>query len=221
MNTTHHRSRSSGYSLVELMIAVTILAMVLGMLSLTGSANSAAFKSGISQAHVDSQLESAMQRVASELRVAGRTSLDPQLAPGGATGALEYSQALELVAGQIVWSPTRRLSFERPPQEPDDGLDNNSNGLVDEGRLVLTLDVGTPEERRVVLTNWVPELLEGELPDGLDNNGNGLVDERGFCIERAADASGESLVVRLSLQRRDANGRPLTKTMEARVRVRN
>ena len=123
--------------------------------------------------------------------------------------------------GQVVWSPLRRLAFEYAPRVSNDGADNNSNGLVDEGRLVLTLDVGTPEERSVVLTNWVPELLEGELPNGIDDNQNGLVDERGFCIQRVADAAGDALLVRLSLQRRDANRRPLTKTIQARVRVRN
>jgi hypothetical protein len=191
------------------------------MLSLASSANSAAFNSGISRAHLESQIESAMQRVGSELRVAGRSTLDPQLAPGQATDSLEYVQALDLQAGQIVWSQPRRLAFEYAPQETNDGADNNSNGLVDEGRLVLTLDIGTPDERRVVLTNWVPELLEGELPNGADDNHNGLSDEHGFSVERVSDPAGDALLVRLSLQRRDANGRPVIKTIQAKVRVRN
>jgi len=217
----HMARDSAGYSLIELLLAVTILALILGVLSMTSSANSAAFNSGISRAHLDSQSESAMQRAVAELLIAGRSTLDPQLAPGAATQSLEYAQALELFQGQIVWSPQRRLAFEYAANETNDGADNNGNGLVDEGRVVLTLDVGTPDERRAVLTNWVPELLEGELPNGLDDNHNGLVDERGFCIERVADAAGEALVVRLSLQRRDANGRPVIKTNQVRVRVRN
>ena len=221
MNEINIRSRTAGYSLVELAIAVSILALIFGFLSMTGTANSKVFKSGISQAHVESQLESAMQRVVAELRVAGRATLAPLPAPGTATGSLAYAQALDLSDGQVVWSPMRRLAFEYAPQDPNDGVDNNHNGLVDEGRLVLTLDVGTPDERRVVFTNWVPEWLEGELPAGGDDNSNGLVDEPGFCIQRVADAAGEALVVRLSLQRLDANGSPLNKTIESRVRVRN
>jgi prepilin-type N-terminal cleavage/methylation domain-containing protein len=220
-NTRNRRSHAAGYSLVELLVAVTILALMLGMLSLASSANSAAFNSGISRAHLESQIESAMQRVGAELRVAGRSTLDPQLAPGQATDSLEYLQALDLQAGQVVWSQPRRLAFEYAPGETNDGTDNDSNGLVDEGRLVLTLDLGTPDERRVVLTNWVPELLEGELPNGADDNHNGLSDEHGFSVERVADPAGDALLVRLSLQRRDANGRPVIKTIQAKVRVRN
>ncbi len=221
MNTDNSRSPSAGYSLVELLVAATILALVLGMLSLTGSASSAVFHSGITRAHLESQIESAMQRVVAELRVAGKTTLDPQVTPGMSTDSLEYAQALDLHDGQVVWSPPRRLAFEYAPHESNDGLDNNGNGLVDEGRLVLTLDLGTPGERRVVLTNWVPELLEGELPNGADDNHNGLIDEHGFCVEHVADAAGDALLVRLSLQRRDADGRPVIKTVQAKVRVRN
>jgi Prokaryotic N-terminal methylation motif len=221
MNTRNQRSRTAGYSLVELAIAITILAMLFGFLSLTGDANGKAFKSGISQAHLESQLESAMKRVVSELRLAGKSTLVPQLATGTATSSLAYAQAIDLVDGQIVWSPVRRLAFEYSPQDANDGLDNDHNGLTDEGRLVLTLNLGAPDEHRVVLTNWVPELLAGELPGGGDENHNGLVDEPGFCIERVSDSAGEALIVRLSLQRRDANGSPLSKTIESRVRVRN
>ena len=220
-NIANRRSHAAAYSLVELLVAVTILAMLLGMLSLTGSANSAAFNSGISRAHLESQIESAMQRVGAELRVAGRSSLVPALAPGQATDSLAYVQALDLQAGQVVWSEPRRLAFEYAPQETNNGTDDDGNGLVDEGRLVLTLDLGTPDERRVVLTNWVSELLEGELPNGADDNGNGLADERGFSVERVADSAGDALFVRISLQRRDANGRPVIKTVQVKVRVRN
>jgi hypothetical protein len=68
-----------------------------------------------------------------------------------------------------------------------------------------------------VLTHWVRELLEGEEENGIDDNGNGLVDERGFCVERF----GETLVVRLTLQRADAEGHLLTRTAVTSTRVRN
>ena len=110
----------------------------------------------------------------------------------------------------------RSLSFEYEIGELDDGLDNNGNGLIDEGRLVLTENAGLTNDRRVI-TRWVAELLEGELDDGLDNNGNGLVDEPGFLVERI----GESLIVRVTLQKRDAEGRLMTRTARTSVRLRN
>ena len=45
--------------------------------------------------------------------------------------------------------------------EIDDGLDNNGNGLVDEGQVVWITDLGLPGQRAVVLCNWVSEALDG------------------------------------------------------------
>ena len=83
----------------------------------------------------------------------------------------------------------QRFEFVYDPDEVDDGQDNNGNGLIDEGRIVWTRNVGAPDERSVVLCHQVREYLEGEVPNGLDDNGNGLVDEKGLSFERNGETA--------------------------------
>jgi hypothetical protein len=101
--------------------------------------------------------------------------------------------------------------------ELDDGADNDGDGLVDEGRVVLIEDQGGAAERRVVLTNGVAELQDGEEANNADDNGNGLVDETGLSFS----ATGETVFVRLTCQRRTDDGRLLVQAAETAVRLRN
>jgi len=215
---THARS-SAGYTLIELLVAATVLALMLGAIALVGSANDRAYQTGITAAHLEAQTEVALDRIVRELRIAVIADFNPSPMPGTPDDSLEYSQAVDFVAGEVVLT-RRRLEFDYEVGELDDGIDNNGNGLVDEGRVILTEDPGGPDERQLVLTRWVSELLQGEIQNGLDDNGNGLVDEPGFCIERA-DVGSRTLIVRLSLQRMDVQGRLMRRTAQTSTRIRN
>lgn len=124
--------------------------------------------------------------------------------------------AMRASTGRITWSATR-VEFRLEPGEVDDGLDNDGNGLVDEGELVLVRDAGGADELEIVLANGVREHLEGELPNGVDDNDNGLVDERGITFERV----GSDLRIRLTLETTGRDGRILTRTLETTAWSRN
>jgi len=215
---------TAGFSLIEMLIVTTLLFLVLGSVTMVSNANNRAYRTGITNAHLEAQAGIVIGRVVSELSSAEESTLFPSPTVGAANTSLAYHQARGFVNGQVVWSPDRQLAFEYEPGELDDGLDNNGNGLVDEGRIVLIEDLNGPNERKLVVTRWVSELLEGEFPNGLDDNGNGMVDEKGFCVERTPDgtASGnESLLVRVTLARRDESGRLLRRSAQTSVRIRN
>jgi len=220
MNATlHTRSgRRAGTTLVEVLIVMAILGLVLGSVSMMGLASDRAFRTGSTAAHLEAQAVATTERVVVDLRTASLQFLTLEPDPEhGFISTLAYIQALDLVAGEVQWSGLRHLAFEYEAGEVDDGLDNNGNGLRDEGLLVLIEESGTPEERRRVLTRWVREHLAGELPNDIDDNANGLVDEKGFVTELV----GESLVIRLTLERLDADGRLLTRSTETSARLRN
>ena len=208
---------AAGFSLVELMLVAAVLGLIVGSVAMLGRAGEQAYRTSATAAHLEAQAATTVERIVAELRIAGLATIAPDPIPGVGSDAIQYLQATGMTNGQVQWTTLRRLAFEYEAGEIDDGLDNNKNGLVDEGRVVLREDFGGPAERPRVLTRWVREVAEGEVENGVDDDGDGLVDERGFFVERF----GETLVVRLTLQRRDAEGRLLTRTARTSVRSRN
>ncbi len=208
---------AGGFSLVEMMIAVAILSVVLASLGMFELANDRAYRTGTIAAHLEAQAAATIEGIVVELSTVGLETVAPDPLPGVGSETIQYLQASGINGGAIEWTPLRRLSLEYEDREINDGLDNNKNGLIDEGRIVLTEDVGGPGERSRVLTRWVRELFDGEEANGVDDNANGLIDERGFFLER----TGETLVVRLTLQKLSAEGRLMSRTARTSVRLRN
>ena len=138
------------------------------------------------------------------------------LASPQSSNFLEYQRPLTL--SPLAWDDTERLTFEYEPGELDDGLDNDGDGLVDEGRLIRYVDYLLPTERRIVLCSGVAEFLEGEEGGNLaDDNGNGLVDEPGLGF----DIDGGTLNVRMSVAGTGPTGTEIVRTRVASVFLRN
>lgn len=211
------RRDNAGFTLIELMIAGTVLTLLVGAVVMISQATERAYHLGAVKASLEQQTAATIAKVMVELGIASSESLAPPLLPGTEAVAVQYVQATGMVAGDVEWTPVRRLAFEYETGEVDDGIDNNGNGLIDEGAVVLTEDLGGAGERRRVLTHWVRELAEGEEANGVDDNGNGLVDEPGFSLRRL----GETLTVRLTLEKRSPDGMPLVRTARTSTRLRN
>jgi hypothetical protein len=143
----------------------------------------------------------------------------PHHAPGGRAllGLLvDFQRGQGVDAdGDPVFGPLERLVLEY--DEANDGLDDDGDGLVDEGRLVWLENPGAAGERRVVLCNDVREYLAGETSDGDDENGNGLIDERGFAL----DFAGNAVTVRLTLEARGQKGQIIVSSAQRTVAFRN
>lgn len=207
----------AGFSLVELAIVGVLLSVVLGSVAMVASSSDRMYRTESVHSQLEAQAALAMRQVCQELRIAGVDTLSPDPQEGVGSSSVQYVQAIGIEGNAVQWTPLRRLELEYEVGEIDDGLDNNDNELVDEGRLVLIEDPGSPGERRRILTRWVAERLEGEVENGIDDNGNGLVDERGFSLE----GSGRAVTVRFTLERRSNEGTILRRTATSSVRPRN
>lgn len=206
-----------GYTLIEVMISLVLLTAVLGVTTLTTSQSYDAFRAARTNATVEAKLRRGVARVATELVSTGIDVLEPDPADEYGTSELLFREVVGIVGGAPVWGPQARIAFEYESGELDDGLDNNGNGLVDEGVIVLTRNVGEANETRSIVCHGVRELQEGEFPDGDDDNDNGLIDEGGLSISRV----DRVLNIRVSLETLDGGGRPIVRTVTTAVRLRN
>jgi hypothetical protein len=211
------RSVIAGFSLIEVVIGVFFLASM--MLAAGFAVDRAAWM--LRQRRAEEELATRAGRLAAraarELAFARRATLVPD--PGGPFGteSLRFQQSAGVEAGIPQWSGERALGFELAPGELDDGLDNDGDGLVDQGELVWTTDSGGAQERRVVWGRGLCERFPGEELDGEDDNGNGLVDERGLSFS----AAGDVLTIRVALQEVGPRGNLMTKIAETSTFMRN
>ncbi len=211
------RGARAGITLPEAAIAIALSILLSGSAIVAAVGGYSAFRNTSRNADHEAQVRRAIDRVVLELLSTGEEELDPD--PAGAFGAsnLLFRKAAGLDGTAVVWGVQNRLAFQHWGIEDDDGLDDDGDGLVDEGRLVLVRDDGGPNETLVVLCNDVSELLEGETANGADDNGNGLVDEAGFNVHRIDNV----LFVRLSLEQASDSADPIVRTLETSVRLRN
>lgn len=207
------RGRQAGFTVLELMIAVTILAVVTGGAVLALSASQRSFNQMVANGVVNTDINRATNRIA-QLAVGAR---ETTLITSPEQDGVSFQRAAGWVDGNATWTGDVDIALEYEPNEFDNGVDDDGDGFIDECQVVLTENFGQIDERRVVLVNGVREFLEGELPDGVDNNGNGIEDERGLCFEIQDDA----LVIRLTLLGLQPEGGVTLRTLETVVGLRN
>jgi type II secretory pathway pseudopilin PulG len=212
MNT----QRRSGFTIVELALAMGVLGLALALAGMVTRTGTSAYRSSEAGRQLEQNLHRALDRAISELESTGSDYLFPLPIEGFAYETLEYQHVI-LQGIDVLPGPTSRLAFEYETGEIDDGIDNNGNGLVDEGVLVLVRNVGLTSQQRVVLCHDVRELLEGEVLNGIDDNGNLLNDEPGFCIQ----TDGRVVTIRLSIEGIGPQGQLLVRTAESSARMRN
>ena len=212
------RSRGrSGVGLLEIVISVSLLALVFTSVGFLAQRASATFDEGMFRAELDADAHRALRAVAEELSEAGFADMSKPSALGDPFVDYRRNVGWDEVAGAIDWGDWSRVEFQYETGEVDNGLDDNGNGLVDEGVAVRLVNPGQADERRFVLARGVREHLEGEQATGADDNGNGLMDERGLCFELV----GTTVVVHLTIERTDPDGRLVARTVRTAVEVKN
>ena len=212
------RPDMGGFTLVDMVVSMLILSLVLGglytwLISTTRAATTISTRSNLS---LDASRTS--ERIAGRIIAAGLETLTPENpeAPLG-TSSLTFQRGAGFAAGAKVWESPARIELRYAPGEIDDGIDNNGNGLIDEGVIYFAVNAGLPNEKEVAWVSNVREYWGDEIPNGEDDNGNGLVDERGLSFE----LDGDRLVVRISLEGTLEGGAVIRSDIETSVRLRN
>ena len=211
------KNSHAGFSLIEVLIAVVMMSVVFGALTMMVKSGTDTFQQGVTSSTAESTARRGIDRIAAQFSEAESVQLLPQIVPTLGASTLTYHRSTGAVAGVVAWGNNRTIQFQMEASELDDGLDNDGDGLIDEGQAVLIENVGLPNQQTTVLCPSVREYLEGEIPNGADDNGNGLIDEQGLSF----DLVGSTLVVRLTVERTNKAGRRTWRTLETSVWVRN
>lgn len=211
-------TRRAGFSLIELMIGLTIAAILATSATMAAAQSFLAFKTAKLNSSLEANVRRSLDRAVRELiGTSFEVITPPTLANQFGASDVVFQEVSAIVGSDVVWGNPKRLAFEYEDGELDDGVDNNGNGLVDEGVLVLRMNDGMANERRIVICHNVRELLEGEEDDGDDDNGNGVIDEAGFNVHRVGDV----LTIRLTLEEPSEETGSVMRTLATSIRLRN
>jgi hypothetical protein len=223
-NQLHRRGARSraGMSLVEAIVAAAITAVILGAIVRAATSGQKSATQTMVATEIETQARDVVDRIAEELVAARTTGLSPS--PTGTFGSstLTYQKCTGYAGGVAVFGVNQRIRWVIEPTETNNGIDDDRDGLIDEGMVEFTRDLGAGTQRIVRWARGVREYLARENQNTVDDNANGLIDEAGLSFS----LTGRVLTIRLTLQgigpKGDgARGKVLTRTVETSVRLRN
>lgn len=229
MASTHKSLRRRGMTLIEMLISMLIMTMLLGAVGYTVLTGTGAYQEGVITSQLDAQLTRILSKIADELTDAEAANLRDDglgavltttLPPLSETG-VRYHRAEGFAAGAPQWTTDRVIQVQYDASDPNDGIDNNNNGLIDESRVVLIRDFGLATQNTVQWGGFVREFQQGETFNGADDNGNGLLDERGLCFTVNEDSGLKTVTIFLTLEKLDQDGRLVTRSAQTTVQLRN
>ena len=192
--------RKAGFTLLEVLITLALLGLVTSNLYMILGQSSDALSEKTYLHDTEVQARRTLDRITQALLGASQDTLYLTPAAPFSTSALNYESNLGIENGAIVWSDPARVDFE-----------------ISNGQVMWKENPDTQNERSQVWSRGVPEFLEGELLSGQDDNLNGLIDEGGLSFE----LSGNSVIVRLTIEKTAPSGESYSKTLESVVTCRN
>jgi prepilin-type N-terminal cleavage/methylation domain-containing protein len=189
----------AGFTLIELVVAIALFALVSVNVTVVVRMSSRTQAENMGASVLDDQAQRAMDQIAFAIMGASRDKLFPADETPSETSRLRYEVNLGVEDGEVVWSDPQLIE------------------LSGDTTLAWRERPEADDERRVVWCNVVRPFLEGEAINGIDDNSNGLIDERGlsFVLE------GDTVTIRLTLERQGPDGEPMTRTLTSIVTCRN
>jgi prepilin-type N-terminal cleavage/methylation domain-containing protein len=190
----------AGMTVIEMLIAMAVVGLVLGNVTMMLGSSSEAYSTETSKANLEDQLTQTLDRAVLALMGASEESLQPGTQAPAFHSTLDFRASLGVQEGVVVHGDAERIEL-----------------VLEDGRVVWRERPDDDSGRSVTWTRWVREFLEGEVPNGVDDNGNGLVDESGLAFV----IRGSEVEVLLTLERVGSDGKSSTYSRTAIVHCRN
>ena len=200
MNTRAPRGRRrSGFTMIEALIALALVGIVVTKLTMVmEEARRVHQQESITMA-LDDQAMDLIDKIAYAVIGASAERVDPAPIAPFTSDKIHYQISMGVENGVPVWGDPEEI------------------GMGDERDVYWGQNVGEVNERRVVWANTVSEMLQDELLNGVDDNQNDLADELGLSFV----VDGKSITIRLSLERKQDDGKIIQRSKETTVTCRN
>ncbi|MCA9001034.1 MAG: prepilin-type N-terminal cleavage/methylation domain-containing protein [Planctomycetes bacterium] len=200
--------RRSGFTLVEVLIASVIIALISVNIAMVARTGSQATANGLVHELLDSELDLTLDRIKLALMSASADNVYPQVSAPASNERIEFSTSLGVEGGVHVMGPPERIEWL--PTESD------------AGRVVWTQGLGQPDERQIQWSRSVPALQNKEVINLNDDNANGLVDEPGlaFHVNHASDEEMQVFIT-LTIVKTDSAGNPVPANRQVNITCRN
>ncbi len=207
-----------GFTLLEILIATVILTVVIGIAMSVMISSTRLEEIGSISSSLEGQSMRLLEEIAADLRQADQTTLtltttnmSSNLSFRRITGYNSITQTAYRKTNPIVYQVIYEGTGGSRP-ETNNGVDDNKNGLVDEGYVQKTTDFGTDENPATpapMAPNNVPKDLHMVH----------WVREGGFTVTRVGTTKQYTLS--LTLERMDSKNKLITKTYTTSATIRN
>lgn len=194
----------TGLTLIEIMAAITIMALVMINIQMVSKTGHDAARSGVLKAQLDNELELTLDRITLALMGTSQEEVEgPAMAPASSDW-VSYSKLLGQEGGLPVMSDPESIEW-------------NPSGRAS-GTVLWRQDPDGAAEREVTWSRSVPSAYTGEIAgNGKDDNGNGIRDEKGLAFTR----DGDQLEILLTVEHYDDQGNPERVDRTFKVTCRN
>lgn len=210
---SRRRTARSGMTLVEMSLASLLIVGVSAVVVQFTDSSWKAYGSLNRSEEVNQRAWRGIEQVTRKLRAAGAAT---NMLGGMWLDEVQFRSCQGFEDGEAVMGDLEKLSFRASADDPLDGVDNDGDGLVDEGEVVWHPHWATAAGDLRVLCRQVVRAPGGELPgNGVDDDGNGLVDEPGFGVRRV----GDRLDLVLTVGERLASGQVIERTMRRSLAI--
>lgn len=176
--------------MIEIMISLVILALISVNLSMVTRTGSQAYEAGLFMSTLEDQADQTMDRIAFALMSSSQDLINPVHEAPASSSQVDYEISLgyengELIlgdperialdpeTGHIVWTQNPLLEGERsvtwskwaadrPNSDPENGADDNDDGLVDEQGLSFDLE-GNQVSIQLTIRRTDPDGVQREM----------------------------------------------------------
>ena len=162
------RKDRAGSAMIEVLIAMALMSTVEGALLTVGNTSPTLCETGVSNSTLEGNLRRALDRLSRELDGARADSMAALAESPLWQEAIDFDRpgAMRSDDGRVTWS-SNRAELRLEPGETDDGLDNDGNGLVDEGMLVLVQPASSSScSRTTCASTWRTSSRTGSTTTG-------------------------------------------------------